>query len=40
MSENKGRINEGKVVPAKVPQPPALTPRMQNSKVVAPKVLR
>lgn len=40
MSEDKGRINEGKVVPAKVLQPPAPTPRMQNGKVVAPKVPR
>ena len=38
MSENKGKINEGKVVPAKVPQPPVK--RMQDGKVVAPKVPR
>ena len=38
MSENKGTINEGKVVPAKVPQPPVR--RMQDGKVVAPKVPR
>lgn len=30
--------NEGKVVPAKVPQPPVK--RMQDGKVVAPKVPR
>lgn len=40
MSDNKGNLNEGKVVPAKVPQPPAPTPRMQNGKVLAPKVPR
>ena len=34
MSENIGRINEGKVVPAKVPQPP--TPN--EGKVVPAKV--
>ena len=38
MSEKKGKINEGKVVPAKVPQPPVK--RMQDGKVVAPKVPR
>lgn len=38
MSDNIGNLNEGKVVLAKVPQPPAPTPRMQNGKVVAPKV--
>ena len=38
MSENKGKINEGKVVPAKVTQPPVK--RMQDGKVVAPKVPR
>ena len=40
MSDNKGNLNDGKVVPAKVPQLPAPTPRMQNGKVVAPKVPR
>ena len=38
MSENKSRINEGRVVPGKVSQPP--TPRMQNGKIVAPNVPR
>ena len=38
MSEKKGKINEGKVVPANVPQPPVT--RMQDGKVVAPKVPR
>ena len=38
MSENKGTINEGKVLLAKVPQPPVR--RMQDGKVVAPKVPR
>ena len=38
MSENNGIINEGKVVPAKVPQPPKM--KTQNGKVVAPKVPR
>ena len=38
MSNNKVKINEGKVVPAKVPQPPVK--RMQDGKVVAPKITR
>ena len=38
MSEKKGIINEGKVVPANVPQPPVK--KMQNGKIVAPKVPR
>lgn len=38
MSNNKSNINEGKVVPAKVPQPPVK--RMRDGKVVAPKVPR
>lgn len=38
MSENKGKINEGKVIPPKVSQPPVK--RMHDGKVVAPKVPR
>ena len=38
MSENKGKINEGKVVPVNVPQPSAM--RMKDGKVIAPKVPR
>lgn len=38
MSNNKVKINEGKVVPAKVSQPPVK--RMQDGKVVAPKITR
>lgn len=40
MSDNKGNLIKGKVESAKVPQPPAPTPRRKNGKVVAPKVPR